>query len=484
MIFLALGAWAGLLALTPFGVGLSRDSSVYFDLASNLARAHHYVVSVPGGSYLVQTHFPPLYPAILSILSMGGLSLFTAARLLGAALLALNLYLGMLILYRVTARDLLAVLCFAFFWGTHFITTTVHAMAWSEPLALLLAQGAIYLWVARPAALSVRRLTGIATLLSLAVLTRYAALAYAGAMGIVILIEERPRSSRAWRGIALAILLGALPLILWILHNLIMVGEMTDRLFILHAAALGPAFRQFIYTVSSWVFPESWYSIGRWIALAIIGFAFWPHRAGSLTPSARSLLRFCRVFAVTYLALLILTIALFDAETPMDARILFPLQSAFWMSLLLQIKAFWMAQGARLPRAAYRSFALVALAFALLQGFLSVSRAQLFRTDAMQYGSLRWRESAMLKTLRENPPPQILYCNLPEVVTLYSNTSAYVMPDPQNAAPMLQAIREKRAVLVLLDSPEWPLAPIDARLTALFGLKPLVRTSDGVIYGI
>lgn len=65
---------------TPFGIGVTPDSTVYIDAAHNLLHGRGVVVLTASGEVKPLNHYPPLYPAVLATLGLVGVSLETAAR--------------------------------------------------------------------------------------------------------------------------------------------------------------------------------------------------------------------------------------------------------------------------------------------------------------------------------------------------------------------------------------------------------------------
>src|SRR5262249_45263111 len=102
-------------------------------------------------------------------------------------------------------------------------------MAWSEPLAIVLGTGVLVL-VARHIETRRTWLLALAAIgLGLAALSRYAAVAYAmaGALGLILLDPATPLLRRVGRAVALASL-AAVPLLLWWLRTGARIG-LADR---------------------------------------------------------------------------------------------------------------------------------------------------------------------------------------------------------------------------------------------------------------
>ena len=89
--FLLAAALATVLTLTRRGVGVSPDSMTYLEAATNFHEGRGLVATAPDGSLQPLSHYPPLYPVMLSLLQYGAGSSLDAVGPLNGALLWLSL---------------------------------------------------------------------------------------------------------------------------------------------------------------------------------------------------------------------------------------------------------------------------------------------------------------------------------------------------------------------------------------------------------
>ncbi len=198
--------------ITPHGAGLSPDS-VYYIAAARWALAGEGVRSLEGGPL---THFPPIYPIVLA--AAGWVSRsdpLDAARWLNAALFAALLALAGVLAVRIGRRTAAGVAA-ALPLLVSKDTLILHAMAWSEPLAIVLGTGGLALVARHIKTGRTPPLVLAAIGFGLAALTRYAAVAYTltGAAGLLLLDRTTPPLRRATKAVTLA-LLAVGPLVLW-----------------------------------------------------------------------------------------------------------------------------------------------------------------------------------------------------------------------------------------------------------------------------
>jgi hypothetical protein len=83
---------------TPFGIGITPDSTVYLDAAQNLLKSRGLIALTADGEFQPLTHYPPLYPAVLAFLArvgapLGGFPIENMARMLNTFLFGANVLL-------------------------------------------------------------------------------------------------------------------------------------------------------------------------------------------------------------------------------------------------------------------------------------------------------------------------------------------------------------------------------------------------------
>src|SRR5947209_4678030 len=125
MIGILLVCWA----TSRYGIGVSPDSAHYIGAARSLAAGHG--LSFNGDAF---THWPPVYPLALAAFGAIHVEPLQAARVLAAALIAINSILVACVIGAANGRlDVRAVLGALVFVLTPELLLA-HTMAWSEPL--------------------------------------------------------------------------------------------------------------------------------------------------------------------------------------------------------------------------------------------------------------------------------------------------------------------------------------------------------------
>lgn len=225
MVFLVLGVLGTALILwvTPQGVGVSNSDSVNYVKAAQSLIAGNGLRGFDGGVFV---RWPPLFPAVIALPMLAGLSGLESVRVVNALTFGLVVVASGFLFRQVlqsTALAILGTICVLAAWplflGAYF--------AFAETLFILLTVlFFLVLWpfLQRP---GWQRLTMAAGIAALLCLQRYLGVAFvaAGALAILLLAprlnrRQRLRYAVVFSGVAL------LPLALWGLRNSLLVGSL------------------------------------------------------------------------------------------------------------------------------------------------------------------------------------------------------------------------------------------------------------------
>ena len=477
--------------ITPHGAGLSPDSVSYV-AAARWALAGEGVRSLEGGPL---SHFPPFYPVVLAAAAwVSRFDPVDAARWLNAALFAALLTLAGVLAARIGRRPA-AGLAAALVLLVSRDMVVLHAMAWSEPLAIVLGMGGLAL-VARHISSGRTAALGLAAIgFGLAAFTRYAAVAYAlaGTAGLLFLDRTTPPVRRAGKAIALTFAaVGSLGL--WLLLTGPHTG-LADRVLDFHPPGSSDLDKA-TAAVIGWVAPRDvapWVS-GVSLVLLVAGLGAWLLRAGPREGRTRDspLTLLLLLFAAVYIAFVLGCRMIVDAAIPLDARILAPVHVA-----LVIAGAGIVAQRLPNPTPPRLRLALAAVVMGLVaaHGVSTARWARGARADGLLYAKRSLRRSALLERVRALPPTVLLWSNTPDVVYILTGRCARMLPRrvrPESGRPDPGFASGWR---VLLDQPNayvaWfrPFAwrtylPSESELAASPGVAPVASFTDGTLYRI
>jgi len=221
----------------------------------------------------------------------------------------------------------------------------------------------------------------------------------------------------------------AIPAGVWVLRNALVVGSSTNRDMALHLVGVRHA-REALNTASGWLLiPHGAPDILRlaiWLCLVagVAGLYLRSHttRPNSSLPKLPGVLL---VFIATYAAFLAVSISLFDANTPLDDRILLPVLVTGVIVLLAACDRAWpYIDSRRLVPATLALFAL------FVAGHLWRSAELVTRGHAAGLGftSVSWQTSPTWSDVRALPAGTALYSNAPEIVYLHTRRYPRALP--------------------------------------------------------
>ncbi len=496
---LALGAaLAGVLLAfyaTAEGIGVTPDSVTYMGAAYNLLHGNGLRALSWAGALEPLAVYPPLFSTSLAVLALPGIEFTTVARLLNATLYAANILLVVHLMRRVSG-DSAATLLGAMLFLTSTTMLRVHSMAWSEPLFLLTSFSGLYCLAIYFGNAKAKYLIASGVLVAGAFLTRYvgASVVAAGVAAIVM------RRNEAWgarlKEAALFSAISAGPVLVWVARNLALADTATSMRFAYHPVT-ADRLASGLEVLSLWILPSLLPASPRVVLLLIvivgITVAALMLRGRPEEGANTDLGRILTLFALAYGGLLILAISFYNADTPLDDRLLAPL---FAPALLAGLALITIA-GARNRTALKRSMIVACLALTLLYARRATVWVRAAHTQGQGYNSLAWKGSETMSFVRAVPSGTAIYSNGPRAVQFLAARAATLTPPqvdlvtgktnadyPAQLDEMARRLQEGSAVLVIFEalSNRWWLAS-EADLIRELGLEPLRIAADGRIYG-
>jgi hypothetical protein len=199
------------------------------------------------------------------------------------------------------------------------------------------------------------------------------------------------------------------------------------------------------------------------------------------------------IFSLTYALFLVVSISFFDANTPLDERILSPLFVSGFLLCAIALSIFVHRTGHRWALRFIISFAAVLLAVFSLRASLLWSLSSF--EEGIGFNHLRWHQSKLLSSVSALNEHAVIYSNSPEAIYIHTRRGSYSIPRVlnkvsagQNTAMtdeielMRERLDTKAGYLVYfstIQSEAWLNAEDLARLA---DLKPVGIFPDGTIY--
>ncbi len=436
---------------TPWGTGTGWDQAMYIGAARNVLAGNGLTIawSLDVGKPL--SHYPPLFPSVLALLGLSGLDPWDAARDLNAALRGTEVFVVALMAAWASGSRWSALIG-AFLMLTSVQMEFLHGSAWSEPLFLVLVLASLALtarYVAHDRKLA---LIGAAVCVACAILTRYAGMTLVPAITLALVWWRKPRDLLGF------VVVACLPLGLWVIHNVFSGGELVgDRSIAWHRLTpqqLGQA----LFTFADWVLPtrvstrlvsaDGRLYAGGAAVFVLVALAFswsaWRQRHWLISHAAGSegdaLRRVMLLFAATYFAGVVVSMALFDDLVQLDTRILAPIYvcAVILVSSVVPglLERTWRV--ARVHTPVTLSVAGIAGAFAVRFAALAVSVHSL----GVAYSNTDWLASATMARLRALPSNATIFSNAPDAVYMLSGRSTYEIPNVGHAEAFAGVLRQ------------------------------------------
>jgi hypothetical protein len=315
--------------MTPYGTGVSPDSTLYFGGAKSLLSGKGF--SIKGTPI---TLVPPLYPLFLAATGLLNNNFVQTTRFLNAILFGINVGLVTLAVFSTTRHYFTAATSAIFFFSSTTLLE-IHLFAWSEPLFITFSLACLILlsiYVVKPTSPLF-----IASSLSLgfALITRYVGIAFIpAALTIVFVGGAGQHFVRRLRVTLMWFLLACAPLGIFLVRNMMVSGStVMNRSMLFHPMSVSAYIAKVIGTLFDFITPLSFpievrLAIFGLLAASIIAPFILLFNKNLTDINWRSLgivvPASCLLFSFFYLLFLFISISLFDASTPVDSRLLSP----------------------------------------------------------------------------------------------------------------------------------------------------------------
>lgn len=504
IIFLAVCGAASILFVTRQGIGTSPDAVVYIGAARNFADGKG--LTVPFGEVIdsPMTHRPPFYSIVLGTLGVLGLDPLISARWLNAIIFGLLIFSIGFSLQRIPKVSPAVPIIGSLLLLAALPMVMIHSHAWTEPLFIILGLSGFFTLATYFKNSKHIYLLLSALLIGLTALTRYAGIAFVGAGSIaILLLSNRNFITRIAQSVGFGIV-SSLPLLFWVIRNLLTTGAATSREFIFHPMSRAHIL-QTMQTVSAWfLIPSSSSSLIKITLLLVMALGLSVVIILHITPRNRKfkqenskipdLIQLLIIFILVYGIFLVASISFFDANIPMDDRLLSPV----FVSLLIMSLYFidWFLQNYRDRTYIKYISVFIAALFSITYFYSSLNWALPNSATGMGFSNQTWQQSEIVAEIDTVPPTSEIYSNSPHAVYFMTGRSAMPLPKPistinqqenkdyLNQLKMIgDQVQNQASVVIFFDFLAQESGQTEADLLKLSTLDVLVQAADGKIYG-
>ena len=499
MGLIGITAFALILWITPYGSGVSPDSTVYIGAAKSLLSGKGFFVN---GNPI--THYPPLYSVFLAAANLLANNLVQAARFLNAILFGVNAGLVAWLVYLTRGRNFLAATCAAFFFLSSAPFLVLHSYAWSEPLFITFSLACIILlsmYVIRP---TLSFLIASSLFFGCALLTRYIGMAFLPAALVIVFvggggqpIGQRFRNTLIWFMLACA------PLGVWLIRNMTMAGLAMDRSFAFHPLSVSSYIKDFISTTFEFLAPISLpagirpaiFGLFAALLIALLAIMFkWHLRDINWRSMGIVMAVCCLLFSFSYLLFLYISISISDASTPVDTRLLSPILVILIVGGFSLIWA--ISQTLNQPIVWWCFLLLVALSISTKIPE-AIQSATGIKQNGSGYTAAQWHRSETIAFIKSITSDVKIYSNGADVIGFLTEKQSLTLPyktDPttlkansqynEEMKGMCRDTSDNKALVVYFNLISWRwYFPNQTELESTCNLPILQRFADGTVYG-
>lgn len=482
------GIWA-LAYSTPNGLGLNDDSIAYIAGARSILNGNGYREAWLASNGPV-THFPPGFSAVLALIGfVTGLDPVRGARALNGALFGLNIVLAGWVGWRMTGSRVAGILAATLTMLSSSLLF-IHTRAMSEPLYLFLMLLSFLLldYYFTECCVNIRTrnlvfdyhslvassekyirsskgsrnylLVALGFTLGWAYLARYAAVSLLATMITALFVLRASWRERLKSVLILS--LSAFPWILgWSVRNRVVGGSFTNRVLGWHPitasnwelgintfaeflAPLRPVRRDISQIPLS--FETILVVIGLFLVIWVLYRGLPPLVQPALAARLEVLPFTHALYVIAYMAVLVLTMTLFDPATKFQVRILSPTYISLILLLMTLGTWLWHKKGLF-----WKPF--VTLCTVGLLGMFASSQViavQDFRKGGDVFAGEKWFDSDAIAALEKIPPDVLILSNEPGVIYLYTGRPSGVLPKSElGISEIKQPVLDGQIVIVL-----------------------------------
>ena len=196
---------------------------------------------------------------------------------------------------------------------------------------------------------------------------------------------------------------------------------------------------------------------------------------------------------LVYLIGLIISISFFDANTPLDNRILSPCLVLSYVASFSYLASVLKSTGK--PRIIFASIYFVWILYFLINLPALIEWTYGAHTAGIYYASKEWRNSQSIQYVNEIPDAVKIYSNAPDAIYLITGRLVYSIPPKidlmskktnqsffQEMTILKEDIQSKKGYLILFTKINRNDFPQAEEMNKLIGKQPDIIFSDGVVF--
>lgn len=514
IIFFAVLGFLILFLITIKGIGVSPDSVGYIDSASNLLSGKGLVVTIAG--YMPMTHYPPLYPGLLALVSLAGANPLNSARLLNCLIFGANIALAAFIIARCFGKPMMPAVCCAMLVLFSEISLRIHSMAWTEPLFIFFMLAGFYMLSRFIESSCAKYLVLSALLLSAAALARYAGMALFLTGCCAIVLFKNDKLEKKIVKLTLFFLFFSIPVLIWVIRNKLVAGTLPHRelsfhplsfahinqltrtiLFIFLPDNMVEKFKLFRFSYQTAIFAEILFAI----VLLIFFICLF-----CLNSKIKNLLKQIPIFSnylpvpvkifsfftVTYFLFLAISISFFDYSTPLCIRITSPV---YISAVIIFTYLFYNFQHTHIKSSWSMVLNVVLMLFILTYVVRTVSFIKKASSEGIEYNSKLWENSEIIGFIRKTPENTPVFSNACMAILFHTGRVTNGIPPKidqgspkkdfiEKISGMEKLLQSQNGLLIYFKNVPEGNVPSEEEIKSMISLKKTISAPDGNVYKI
>lgn len=414
------------LYITRFGAGISPDSIYYISGARTLVNNLEYL-DIFGEP---MTHWPPLFPFLISVVSRFNMDTVEVARYLNSVVFGLNIFLMGILLYKVTQKSFLFSIFGLLIFASSIDMYLIHRMVWSEPFFIFLLLSWILLYNAYIEKQNIIFLILTAIIGSLLFFQRYIGLFICVVFVLDRILYSKPIIVKL-KEIAIYLIISFIAIPGWFLRNNNAAGTVFNKQFSLHSLNLQDI-EQLLNTLSQWVLhispiPSNFKYIFALILITctiIFSMFFIKKQFGS--NSNKFFLSYLLILvSFVYIMHLVLFRVILNAQSVFEVRFLSPIYPTcllLWVFFIHHFKTKYRYK--KIYKLTKNSILFLGMFFLIFH----IANARNFcshQKDGYAYASSKWKNSSLLMISKKLPENYKIYSNLPILVYYIAEKHPY-----------------------------------------------------------
>lgn len=457
-----------------WGIGYDPDSIIYEDVAENWIAGYGMTrFDFATGERYPMTNFPPLYPMVLGILSSVFGSVTDSARFLNTALWG-GVWLMVYAWIRRRIQTHGIAWCSATLLMINLIVLQVYGTSWSEPLFMMLGLSGLWFILAFCDEWKWRHLILASVLFACSILTRYAGVAFVMTAGLVLFTASYQSWQKRIQSLAGLGFISALPLLVWLLRNITVRGDVANRDIGFTILGL-PQLESTIQTLGIWLIPVPELTVNLIVLTPmglLLGWTYFHTRKHSVSLDIETTI--LRWWIIIYMLFIVVSFSFVDARIPFNHRILLPA----YVGLVILIGRGLAMNWSYFSKILRLTWLVVGLVLIVINSILSLNWASIISRTGQQYSDARFRQSMIIQDLQDTPSSATLYTNNNFLLHYLTDNPAHILPfaDDTNLKGWLASLPDDETIQIvffsLLSQRGWE------STTQIESLLPVTQISD------